>query len=246
MTDVLAPPVAVAGPAPSGAAAALPARGWARVTGRAGVPAGPGRFTHAPAGRHGAGGGGDVLDASHPPAGPDVVAATEARPRAATEGFEEFAAARGAALVRLARGLLKDPHHAEDVVQEVLAKALLSWDRVQRADDPDAYVRRMVVNASTSFWRRAVRRERPVEQHHLPDAGVADSAQGTADRDQLLALLRRLPTKQRTVLVLRHYEGLPDAEIAELLGTSAVTVRSNAHRGLAALRDMLAEEGVRR
>lgn len=159
-----------------------------------------------------------------------------------TGTVEEFVATRGPRLVRLARGLLKDPHHAEDVVQDVLAKVWVSWSRIERADDPDAYVRRMVVNASTSFWRRAVRRERPTEHEWLPDAATADHADHAGDHaetDRMLSLLRRLPVKQRTVLVLRHYEGLPDAQIADLMGCSAVTVRSNAHRGLASLRSML-------
>ncbi len=152
---------------------------------------------------------------------------------------EQFLAARGPALVRLARGLLRDPHHAEDVVQDVLAKVYLSWGSVQRADDPDAYVRRMVVNACTSFWRRAVRKERAYEPTWLPEGQVSDRAGDLAETDSMLALLRRLPTKQRAVLVLRHYEGLRDAEIADILGCSDVTVRSNAHRGLASLRGML-------
>lgn len=152
---------------------------------------------------------------------------------------EEFIASRGPALVRLARGLLRDPHHAEDVVQDVLAKIWASWSRIENADDPDAYVRRMVVNACTSFWRRAARRERPTEHERLPDASTADRAGDHAETDRMLALLRRLPVRQRTVLVLRHYEGLPDAQIAELMGCSAVTVRSNAHRGLASLRSMV-------
>ena len=156
--------------------------------------------------------------------------------------FEEYVAARGPALVRLARGLLRDPHHAEDVVQDVLAKALVKWRRIESVDDPHAYLRRMVVNATTSFWRRAVRREYPHEHERLPDRRTADAADSVVGRDQMLALLRRLPARQRAALVLRHYEGLPDAEIADLLGTSPVTVRTNAHRGLAALRAMLEEE----
>jgi RNA polymerase sigma-70 factor (sigma-E family) len=185
--------------------------------------------------------------AGRPAAVPWPVAAVRPAP-AATLGavveldFEEFVAARGPALVRMARGLLRDPHHAEDVVQDVLAKALVKWSTIQRADDPDAYVRRMLVNASTSFWRRAVRKERAHDHETLPERRVRDATGDVAERDRMLALLRRLPAKQRAVLVLRHYEGLPDAEIADLLGTSAVTVRSNAHRGLAALRAMLAED----
>lgn len=152
---------------------------------------------------------------------------------------EDFAAARGKALVRLARGLLRDPQHAEDVVQEVLAKVFLSWPAVSRADDPGAYVRRMVVNRCSSFWRRSVRRERPWDGDGLFEQELPDASAAHAERDQMLRLLRRLPGKQRTVLVLRHYEGMADAEIADLLGTSSGTVRSNAHRGLAALRVLL-------
>ena len=152
--------------------------------------------------------------------------------------FEEFVAARGPALVRLARGLLRDPDTAEDVVQDVLAKALLKWGRVSAADDPVAYVNRMVVNASTSWWRRAARRERPVPTEELPEAtGAAPDASGQlADRDELLTALRALPVKQRTVLVLRYFEDMPDERIADLLDVTTGTVRSNAHRGLATLR----------
>ncbi|MEZ0164889.1 SigE family RNA polymerase sigma factor [Kineococcus sp. LSe6-4] len=152
--------------------------------------------------------------------------------------FEDFVAARGPALVRLARGLLRDPHAAEDVVQDVLAKALLAWGRVSAAEDPVAYVNRMVVNASTSFWRRAARRERPTGD--LPETAAADRTGQLADRDELLTALRRLPVKQRTVLVLRHFEDCSDEQIADLLDVTTGTVRSNAHRGLAALRERLA------
>jgi RNA polymerase sigma-70 factor (sigma-E family) len=155
--------------------------------------------------------------------------------------FEEFVALRGPALVRLARGLLKDPHLAEDVVQDVLARALLQWARVSAARDIDAYVRRMVVNACTSWFRRAARRERVTDQPLVLDRPVGDRTDQFVDRELLLALLRRLPTKQRAVLVLRHYEGLADIDIARTLNCSEVTVRSNAHRGLARLREFLAE-----
>lgn len=157
----------------------------------------------------------------------------------AEQVFTEFVAGRGPHLVRLARGLLRDPYQAEDVVQDVLSKAYLRWNRIQAADDPDAYVRRMVVNACTSWFRRASRRESAYDSATLPDGHVADPAAAVDDRAQVLALLRQLPAKQRAVLVLRHYEGLSDEEIGRLLGTSQVTVRSNAHRGLTALRTVL-------
>ena len=158
--------------------------------------------------------------------------------------FEEFAASRGPHLVRVARGLLKNPYDAEDVVQDVLARALVKWDTVSRADDLDAYTRRMVVNACTSFFRRPSRREypsdeSPLTEHEIGEAGI-DDAYG--ERDRMLRLIRALPAKQRTVLVLRHYEDLSDAEIAAAMGCKEVTVRSNAARGLAGLRRLLEED----
>ena len=153
--------------------------------------------------------------------------------------FEEFVALRGTALLRLARGLLRDPDTAEDVVQDVLAKALLKWGRVSAADDPVAYVNRMVVNACTSFWRRAARREQPVDGERFPDAGRPDASGQLADRDELLVALRRLPPRQRTVLVLRYFEDCSDEQIAELLDSSRGAVRSNASRGLDALRRVM-------
>ena len=157
--------------------------------------------------------------------------------------FADFAASRGPGLVRLARGLLRDPYQAEDIVQDVLAKALMHWGRIAAVDDRDAYVRRMVVNACTSWFRRAARREFAQDSATLPERALADPTQGVDERDRIVALLRRLPAKQRAVLVLRHYEGLPDAAIADLLGSTEVTVRTNAHRGLATLRRLMAEAG---
>jgi RNA polymerase sigma-70 factor (sigma-E family) len=157
--------------------------------------------------------------------------------------FADFASSRGPGLVRLARGLLRDPYLAEDVVQDVLAKALVHWGRVSAADDRDAYVRKMVVNACTSWFRRAARREFAHDTATMPERPGPDPTAGIDERDRMVALLRRLPAKQRAVLVLRHYEGLQDAAIAQLVGCSEVTVRTNAHRGLATLRRLLVEAG---
>jgi RNA polymerase sigma-70 factor (sigma-E family) len=159
---------------------------------------------------------------------------------ASVDDFDAYVLARGDALVRLARGLLKDPHHAEDVVQEVLAKAHQRWGTIVTRDSPDAYVLRMVLNASTSFWRRAARREFAVDDASLPDRAGPDGAIQIDDRSLLVMLLRGLPPKQRAVLVLRHYQDMPDDEIARVMGVSIGTVRSNAHRGLARMRRALA------
>jgi RNA polymerase sigma-70 factor (sigma-E family) len=160
-------------------------------------------------------------------------------------GFEALAAARSGPLLSMARGLVRTDADAEDLVQDVLARALVSWDRVSAAADPAAYVNRMLVNAATSWWRRGARRERPTPAEDLPEQAVADTSTTTDAREALLTALRRLPARHRAVLVLRYYEGLPDAEIAALLGMAPATVRSSAARGLQALRRTgLLEEGT--
>ncbi|WP_433551230.1 SigE family RNA polymerase sigma factor [Micromonospora zamorensis] len=149
--------------------------------------------------------------------------------------FEEYAFARTSALIRLARLLTDDEHRAEDLVQEVLARAYARWGRISRTDRPDAYVRRMLVNAHNSWWRR--RSSREVSVAAVTDrADVADEAAVVAERDALWRLVRELPTRQRTVIVLRYYEDLDDAMIAEILACSTGTVRTHAKRALAALR----------
>lgn len=159
--------------------------------------------------------------------------------RDARPDFDGFVAAESARLVGLARRSLRDPYAAEDVVQDVLARAYLRWERISRLEDPRAYVNRMVLNACTSWWRRAARRETPVAQD--ADRVVDPQDLALVERDAMLRLLRRLPGRQRVVLVLRHYERMDDEEIARLLGVSTGTVRSNAFRGLARLRQQLGD-----
>ncbi|GAB6903247.1 SigE family RNA polymerase sigma factor [Kineosporia succinea] len=151
-------------------------------------------------------------------------------------GFEDFVRERSPRLLSMARGLMRSSADAEDLVQDVLAKVLLRWDVVSRADDPNAYVNRMLVNAATSFWRRGFQRESPTDSEILGDRPVEDASGTLAERDALLRALATLKPKHRAVLVLRYYEGLNDHEIAATLGMAHASVRSNAARGLAALR----------
>jgi RNA polymerase sigma-70 factor (sigma-E family) len=144
--------------------------------------------------------------------------------------FEEFAAARLPALLRYAVLLSGDREQARDIVQEVLTRALVKWDRISATEEPYAYVRRMVTNEHLS-WRRR-RRLRTVP---LPEELAARPAD-PPDDDEMWQLLSTLPRQQRAVLVLRFYEGLSDPEIADVLGCRPSTVRSNATRALAALR----------
>jgi len=148
-------------------------------------------------------------------------------------GFEEFVSARGGALLRFALMICGDPGRAEDLVQNALAKAYPRWGRIAALERPEAYVKTMVVHDHLRWWRRGGR-EIPVAAP--ADGGVADRSGAHADRDATWRLLATLPRRQRAVLVLRYYEDLPDAEIAEVLGCSAATVRSQAARALAKLR----------
>ena len=150
--------------------------------------------------------------------------------------FEEFAATRLPAILRFAGVLTADRALAEDVVQEVLIRASRHWDRLQALDDPEPYVRKMIVNEHLS-WRRRNWRLLPTGTAIETDARESpDYAREHAERDALLAELGKLPRRQRTVLVLRYYQGLSDAEIADVLGCRPGTVRGYAFRALATLR----------
>ena len=153
---------------------------------------------------------------------------------------------RWAGLVRLAFGLTGDRWLAEDLAQTALVSAYASWWRVRRADDPDAYVRRILINASNSRFRRRRPSEQPQAMSEFPGT-VPDHASVVGDRSALVAALAELPPRQRAVIVLRFWEDLSDAQTAAILGCSASTVRSQVSRALAKLRcsSSLAEEQPR-
>jgi RNA polymerase sigma-70 factor (sigma-E family) len=149
------------------------------------------------------------------------------------EQFREFMVSRWPDLVRLAYGLTGDRWLAEDLAQTALAGACTAWGRVSRADDPDAYVRRILINASNRRYRR---RQPAEEVRRLPEAPLADPAALADQRSDLMTALRALPPRQRAVIVLRYWGDLSDAQVAALLGCSEGTVRSQAWRALAKLR----------
>ena len=151
--------------------------------------------------------------------------------------FGEYVAARGPALERFAYVLTGDPHLAQDLVQTALLKAYRRWRRVSRVEHPDAYVRRIVTTSYLDWRRRRSSSEAPVGV--LPEHGGPDLADGVVERDQLRRALAGLTPRQRTVLVLRHYEGLDDAAIAGLLRCGEGSVRTHASRGLQRLRAAL-------
>jgi RNA polymerase sigma-70 factor (sigma-E family) len=131
--------------------------------------------------------------------------------------------------------LTGDPHLAEDLVQDTMVRANERWDRIRRTDVPDQYVRRMVTNAYLG-WRRTSWFRRSVPVAEVPEAAVADPTAERADRSELWGRLAQLPSRQRAALVLRYYEDLPDAEIADVLECAVGTVRSLISRALSALR----------
>src|SRR5580693_6879021 len=155
------------------------------------------------------------------------------------QSFAAFVRDHGERHLRVAVLLTGDWHAAEDLVQASLIKLYQAWPRVDLIDgDPDAYLRRVIVNTYRSWWRARWRRETPVAE--LPEHAAGDD---TADRRALALLIRQalgeLPRRQRAVVVLRYLEDLPEAEVASLLGCSAGSVKTHAHRGLRALRAKL-------
>jgi RNA polymerase sigma-70 factor (sigma-E family) len=147
--------------------------------------------------------------------------------------FERYVEQRSTRLLRTAYLLCRDWGTAEDLLQTALAKAWLAWRRV--GDNPDPYVYRILANTHASWWRRRWRGEIPTPA--VPDrAGDDDPSLLLGAREAVRQALAALPVKQRAVVVLRYFADLSDAEIADILGCSAATVRSQASRALAKLR----------
>lgn len=150
--------------------------------------------------------------------------------------FSAYVEARRTQLFRTACLLCGDPHRAEDVVQDALARLYSAWDRVSRLDNVDGYVRRIIVNAHLSDRRRPWRRESAAEPRDVAlQPGFA-----MEDADAVRSALRALPPGQRRVIVLRHIWNLTVEETAAELGISTGTVKSQSADALAALRRTLA------
>ncbi len=148
--------------------------------------------------------------------------------------FETYAREQSRQLLRFAAVLTNDNGLAEDVVQNVLIKAHARWVRISLIDNPQAYLRRMVVNELSS-WRRKWARQVPHPDTAL-DRHVSDRTGQIDDHVELIGELAKLPVKQRAAVTLRFLEDLSDAEIAEVLNCREVTVRGYIYRALKALR----------
>ncbi|MCI3243935.1 SigE family RNA polymerase sigma factor [Streptomyces spinosisporus] len=159
------------------------------------------------------------------------------------ESFREFVDNRSSALLKTAVLLCGGDRHAgEDLLQNALVKAAGRW---QRIDEPEAYVRRVLYRQQISRWRlKWPRREVSVAEPPEGEPQPADQAAAAELRVVMREALGRLTARQRTVLVLRYFEDLPEADVARLLGCSVGTVRSTTHRSLARLRSLAPELAV--
>lgn len=151
------------------------------------------------------------------------------------EGFQEFVVARGGALSRTAFLLTGEHHAAEDLVQSALAKAATRWRQIRDGGQPEAYVRRIMINEQISWWRR--RPARPVAD--VPDRPGPDGGQRVLDRIVLDRALDQLSPRQRATVVLRFYEDLSEADTAAAMDCSVGAVKRYTHDALARLRESL-------
>jgi RNA polymerase sigma-70 factor (sigma-E family) len=170
------------------------------------------------------------------------------RAGASRQEFERFVMDRTGPLLRTAYLMAGSLAEAEDLVQETLLRAARNWPRVRVMEYPAAYARQVLVNVALDGAAGRARR--------AGELAAADSAWDPADiraqrdlhgvdtRQELLAALATLPARQRAVIVLRYWEGLPEAEVAEILGCSAGTVKSTASRGLSRLRAAIGDGAV--
>ncbi|WP_245928886.1 SigE family RNA polymerase sigma factor [Murinocardiopsis flavida] len=150
------------------------------------------------------------------------------------EEFSRYVEDRGAVLLRIARSLTKNHADAEDLLQAALVKTFFAWERISSPNARDGYVRRAMVNTQISEWRR--RRLDVFPTDEIPEQRVDDLTWQTDLADVVGRAIGRLPDRQRITVVLRYYEDLTEAEVAERLGVSVGTVKSTVSRAVGKLR----------
>jgi RNA polymerase sigma-70 factor (sigma-E family) len=145
--------------------------------------------------------------------------------------FEEFVVVRSDRLLRTAYLLTRDPARAEDLLQTALTRAWFAWKRLD--EQPEPYVRTILVDTYATWWRRRRRGERPAGDPPEPRSAVGT---GPETRHDLWVALGRLPRRQRAVVVLRFFDDLTEEDTADVLSCSVGTVRSRTAKALARLR----------
>ena len=155
--------------------------------------------------------------------------------------FVEFVECRSAALLRTAYLLCGgDRSAAEDLLQDTLERCYPRWRRINGAPEP--YVRAALANAAANRWRWRARRGVELSLDGIPPSRVDAPDQAVVDRDQLVRALATLPARMRAVLVLRYFDDLSEAQTAAALECTVGTVKSQAFKGLAKLRELLGEQ----
>jgi len=148
--------------------------------------------------------------------------------------FREYVRARRQALLRTAYLLTGNLADAEDLVQSALAKTYLAWHRIEDRGAIDSYVRRAMINTQISWWRRRRLEEFPTDE--IPDQATLDYPVSSDVQESLQRAIDRLPQRMRAAVMLRYYEDMTEAEVAEVLGVSVGTVKSTVSRAVAKLR----------
>ncbi|MFJ6082282.1 SigE family RNA polymerase sigma factor [Streptomyces sp. NPDC092369] len=161
------------------------------------------------------------------------------RKQARDEEFQSFVVGRWPRLLRTAFLLTGEQHAAEDLVQSTLEQVYVAWRRVDSADDPEAYVRRVMINAHARRHRKRLKEFLAPRDDSGLAREVADTGDRIAqadDRGALLTALAKLPPRQREAVVLRYWEDLTETQTARAMGCSVGSVKSNAAKGIAKLR----------
>lgn len=157
--------------------------------------------------------------------------------------FHEFVTAQRPTLVRTAFLLCGDPDEAHDLVQTTLMRVHRRWRGIERMDAPEVYARRVLINLTASWWRSRLR-HRWVPLADLPHPAAPDAIGRVTDRDELWQAVMTLPPRTRAVLVLRYFEDMTELDTARALECSVGSVKSQASRGLARLREVLSTDLV--
>ncbi len=152
------------------------------------------------------------------------------------ESFDAWVRSCQVSLVRSAFLMTGDSHHSQDLVQEALVKVAARWEKL-RAENPDGYARRIIYRDHISWWRRKL--AVPVDE--LPERSLGDPSEASVDSLVIGQALARLTKKQRAVLVLRYFDDLTEKQVAEILGVSVGTVKSQSSAALARLRQVAPE-----
>lgn len=156
------------------------------------------------------------------------------------EEFTDFVERSSTKLLRYCHLLTGSAADADDLLQASLLKTYQHWGRIREPAAAERYCKQIITRTNVSNWRKIGRREQPAEL--LADRSV--EAVDVGPRDEMWRALNGIGERQRTVLVLRYYEDLTEAEIADWMGTSLGTVKSQLHRGLANLRAQLATQNL--